>query len=98
MLLCTDAVAQWALTCLEAERRDALVEVLQGLATAGARQGTLRKAFTASSFAQPLREDDLTLVLCQPRPPTAPPTAPASHDHPGVTGAGLLGRLRRLAH
>jgi serine/threonine protein phosphatase PrpC len=78
ILACTDAVGQWMLACLEADRKDALIQVLRDLAGTSSREpagpkrssagqaGILRKTLTGSAFRHPLREDDLTLIVCQP--------------------------------
>jgi hypothetical protein len=77
ILASTDAVGQWMLACVEANREDALVQVLIDLATTSpldpvepgvvvaGEDGILRETLSTSTFKHPLRQDDLTLVMCQ---------------------------------
>lgn len=105
VLACTDAVAQWMLACLEADREDALIQVLRDLAGTGSREpaeprrppdaraGVLRKALIGSAFRHPLREDDLTLIVCQPVSRDAGPSPPR-RPMGGAVGS-LIARLVR---
>lgn len=103
VLASSDAVGQWMLACVEANRQDALVQVLIDLASATpidspepgnlatSRVG-LRETLSKSTFQHPLREDDLTLVMCQPLSTEAPRRAiPA-----GSTTTSLNDLRRRL--
>ena len=106
VLACTDAVGQWMLACLEADREDALIQVLRDLAGASSgepadpgrpstgRDGILRKALSGSAFKHPLREDDLTLVVCQPVTREAGRSRPLRRPMASAVGS-LIARLVR---
>ena len=108
VLACTDAVGQWMLACLEADREDALIQVLRDLAETSPREpaepqrppdakaGILRKALVGSAFRYPLREDDLTLIVCQPVSREADRRSPSRRQTGGAVGSLIARLVRRM--